>query len=93
MIKSLPCGSVYINGVRMNRIKVVLIGGEYDLTRMMIEDRGGCPLEMPERLTQHVIARDWTTDKAREAVCQILHYHRTVKVYGDTWIYEYRPNE
>ena len=76
-----------------NRIRVALIGGEYDLTRMEIEYRGGHPLEMPERMTMHVIHRDWRTSVPHEAVCQILRYFPRCKTADGTTIYEYRPHE
>ena len=75
------------------RIKVVLIGGEFDLTRMVIENRGHYPLEMATTSDMYVTDRTLVSGIPTEAHCRILHYHRTVKVYGDTWIYEYRPNE
>ena len=76
----------------MSRIKVVLLGGEYDLTRMVIEDswRVFEMAAMPRSMYPLGVV---SGDRATEAVFNILRYFRTVKVCGNTWIYEYRPDE
>lgn len=76
----------------MKQVKAVLIGGEYDLTRMMVNDTG--VVQMYERSTAEPI--NYASNRKgeflpTEAVCKILHYRRVLKLRDGTVIFEYWP--
>ena len=77
----------------MSKVKAVLLGGSWDLTRMLIEDHRHSPLDMPELMSAHVLNRCWQDDVPTEAVYQIQRYFPRTQLKDGTVVYEYRPNE